>query len=110
MTNWKTPSRFMAGLITLILLGLFAYVLLSPAIFGKQVEFDATLVQTLITLTVLAVSFYISSTNTSQAKDETIAAQAKAAAPTPPTGPLTAGTPTGKIDDPVAVVPVPPQP
>lgn len=76
--NFKTPSRVMAALISLILLGLFGFVLLAPA-FLKDVEFDEALKQTLLTLTVIAVGYYLGTSNASHTKDETIAAQAKAA-------------------------------
>lgn len=102
MTSFKTPSRLMAGIITLVLLSLFGFVLLAPIILSKPVEFDATLVQTLITLTVLAVSFYISSTNSSQSKDDTIVAQAKAAAAAPPPGKFPPNQPDGTVADDVA--------
>lgn len=116
MNTFKTPSRFMAGTITLGLLALYGFVLLSPAIFGiwgkPPPEYDPALVQTLLTLVVVAVTYYIGTSQSSQTKDDTIAAQAKAAAPTPPGTPpaIGSGNPTGKPDDPVAVTPVPPQP
>lgn len=109
MNTFKTPSRFMAAIITLGLLALYGLVLLTPMLFpGKGIEFDPALVQTLLTLVVVAVTYYIGTSNASQTKDETIAAQAKAAAP--PDAPLGNGNPTGKPDDPVAVTPVSPQP
>jgi glucose dehydrogenase len=69
MTKFKSPSRFMAGLISLVLLALFGIVLLAP-IAWQGITFDPALVQTLLTLTVLAVSFYLGSSNSSQAKDD----------------------------------------
>jgi glucose dehydrogenase len=78
MNNFKTPSRVMAATIALVLLGLFGVVLLTPMML-HGITFDPALVQTLLTLTVIAVGFYLGTSNSSQAKDETIAAQAKAA-------------------------------
>jgi glucose dehydrogenase len=78
MNTFKTPSRVMAATIALVLLGLFGVVLLAP-MFSKDISFDPALVQTLLTLTVIAVGYYLGTSNASQAKDETIHAQAKAA-------------------------------
>lgn len=100
MTNFKTPSRAMAAVIALVLLALFGAVLLTPMIWPeKHVEFDPALVQTLLTLTVIAVGYYLGTSSNSQAKDDTIVAQAKAAVAPPPLG----SGPTGTPSDPVSV-------
>jgi glucose dehydrogenase len=77
VSKFMTPSRRMAALISLLLLALFGAVLLTPMFF-KDVQFEPALVQTLLTLVVLAVNFYLGSSNSSQAKDDK-----PAPAPTP---------------------------
>ena len=66
--NFKTPSRRMAAAIALILLALFAAVLLAPM--WREIKFDPAMVNTLITLVVIAVGYYLGSSNSSQAKDD----------------------------------------
>lgn len=113
--NFKTPDPKMAAFIVLGLLALFAYAFVIPTLnvpwIKENPEFNEGLMQTLQMLLVLGIGYYIGTSKGSEEKNAIIAQQAQTAAtvagsPTP----LGSGNPTGTLDDPVAVTPVPPQP
>lgn len=70
--NPQSRFRFMPALIVCILLAFFGVALFLPALL-PGVELDASLLQTLLTLTVVGVSFYLGTSSSSQKKDDTIA-------------------------------------
>lgn len=78
----KVDHRIMPAVITIAFIVLFAIVMLLPA-FRPNIEFDESMKQTLLTLTVAAVMYYIGTSQGSAKKDETIAAQSAANSATP---------------------------
>jgi hypothetical protein len=68
----KPQNRFMQGLVVCILLAFFGLALFLPALV-PNIEFDPALVQTLLTLTVVGVSYYLGTSSQSAKKDDTIA-------------------------------------
>lgn len=104
LSGFKTPSRLMAGIVSLILLALYGAVLLAP-IFWPDVKFSESLTTTLQNLTILAVGYYLGSSDGSANKDETIQTQATSAAVKGGSVGSTASPVAVKIDDstPVAV-------
>ena len=64
-SEFKTPSRAMAALITVVLLLLFAVSYIAPLLnvswLKADAEFDEALKQTLLTLLVLAIGYYLGS-------------------------------------------------
>jgi hypothetical protein len=70
----KADHRIMPAVIAAAFIAIFAVVMLTP-MFKPDVEFDESMKQTLLTLTVAAVMFYIGTSQGSAKKDETIAAQ-----------------------------------
>jgi hypothetical protein len=116
--QFKTPSRFMAGMITLGMMFLFSAVLLAP-LYNPAAKFDEALKQTLLAIVMICVGFYLGGSKESSDKNDTIAAQANAAASiaavaagTPSTGGATSAlataAPTGTPSDPVSVTEVKP--
>ena len=61
----------MAGFISVILLMLYSIVLLAPA-FKPGITFDATLQESLKTFLTIAIGYYIGTSQSSKAKDDTI--------------------------------------
>lgn len=70
----KVDHRVMPAVIALGFMFLFAVVMLAPIV-KSDIEFDESMKQTLLTLTVAAVMYYIGTSQGSAKKDETIAAQ-----------------------------------
>lgn len=112
MQGFKTPSRFMAGFITVLVLLDFSAILLSP-LYAPGVEFDDSLKQILFAIVMLAVGFYLGSSKASEDKNETIRQQAAAVVAVagtgpglPPPGAALNGGPDGTPEHPVAVVDV----
>jgi len=63
----------MAAFISAILLLLYSIVLLAPA-FKSDIKFDATLQESLKTFLTIAIGYYIGTSQSSKAKDDTITA------------------------------------
>lgn|SRR4051812_4029 len=110
--NFKTPSPRMAAFIVVVLLALFAFTYLAPALnvswLRSDVQFDEALKQTLVMLLVLGVGYYIGSTKGSEDKTAIIATQANtAAAAAGSTAPAIGTTPAGTPEDPVSVTEAP---
>lgn len=106
------PNKLMPWLqaiAAMMFIVLFCAVVLAPMVGLHSADDDMK--ETLKNIMFILVGFLFGSSLGSVKKDDQNAQlTAQIVAPTPPTPPLTAGTPTGKIDDPVAVFPVPPQP
>lgn len=94
----KVPPAFMQGLIALLLIANFTFMLVAPSVLpGYKPPGDA-LTQTLVNLVILAVGYYLGSSSGSARKDEINATQQDKA--------LTALAPSTSIaatDTPVAV-------
>lgn len=94
MNSFKTPSRGMAALITIVLLLLYSISYLAPALdvnwLRKDPKFDAGLQQTLLMLLVLSIGYYIGSSKGSAEANDAIRAQVANA--TPPIAPLALST------------------
>lgn len=105
----KAPSALMQGLIALLLLANFTFMLVGPTFFASYEAPGDALTQTLVNLVILAVGYYLGSSSNSARKDEQSAAQTDKAitalASSSPTGTGTGapgnGSPTDKPDDPV---------
>lgn len=105
--GFKTPSRFMAGLITVVLLALFGISYLVPALkvdwLVHDAKFDAGLQQTLLTLLVFAVGYYLGSSKGSADANDVMRAQVVANIPPPAPAPPPVASP-----GPIAPAPVAP--
>lgn len=66
----KMPSAFMQGLIAVLLLLNFTFMLLAPSIFTNYQPPAEALTQTLVNLVILAVGYYLGSSSGSARKDE----------------------------------------
>lgn len=97
----KLPSAFMQGLIALLLIGNFTFMLIAPSVIAGYKPPGDALTQTLVNLVILAVGYYLGSSSGSARKDEINATQQDkamtalaplAAVPTAPAVPV-------KIDD-----------
>jgi len=71
----KAPSAFMQGLIALLLLANFTFMLVGPSLLGGYKAPGEALTQTLVNLVILAVGYYLGSSSGSVRKDEQSAAQ-----------------------------------
>ncbi len=71
----KNPSSFMQGLIALLLIGNFTFMLVAPTIFSAYKPPGDALTQTLVNLVILAVGYYLGSSSGSARKDEINAQQ-----------------------------------
>ena len=69
----NSPSRPMAAFMSGVLLLLYSIVLLAPA-FKPGITFDATLQESLKTFLTIAIGYYIGTSQSSKAKDDTITA------------------------------------
>ena len=71
----KVPKAFMQGLIALLLIANFTFMLVAPSVMpGYKAPGDA-LTQTLVNLVILAVGYYLGSSQGSARKDELNATQ-----------------------------------
>lgn len=75
MPDIKPPSALMQGLIACLLMMNFTFMLLAPSIFPGYKPPSEALVQTLVNLVILAVGYYLGSSQGSARKDEINAAQ-----------------------------------
>lgn len=96
----EIPKSFMQGLIALLLVGNFTFMLIAPTIFPTTYKAPGdALTQTLVNLVILAVGYYLGSSQSSARKDEINAQQqdkamtALAPAPPPPAPAPIAPTP-----------------
>jgi hypothetical protein len=71
----KMPSAFMQGLIALLLIGNFTFMLIAPSVITSYKPPGDALTQTLVNLVILAVGYYLGSSSGSARKDEINAAQ-----------------------------------
>jgi len=71
----KVPQAFMQGLIALLLIGNFTFMLVAPSIFPSYKPPGDALTQTLVNLVILAVGYYLGSSQGSARKDELNASQ-----------------------------------
>ncbi len=84
MKNFSLKG-FMPGLIAIVFLIYFGLALFGPSIFPGFKATDDSMSQTLINLTIAAVMYFIGTTQSSKAKDDTIAAQITGTPPAPGT-------------------------
>lgn len=112
--GFKTPSRFMAAMITSVLLLLYAISYLAPALqvswIKSDAKFDAALQQTLLLMLTLSIGYYIGSSKGSADANDVMRAQVAAnippPAPAPPPLPPTPIAPLAPLAAPAAPVAV----
>lgn len=96
MPKLEVPKAFMQGLIAFLLLANFTFMLIAPTIWNQYKDPSAAMQQTLVNLVILAVGYYLGSSQGSARKDELSAQQTdkaiSALAPTP-LGPAPEPTP-----------------
>lgn len=98
------PKAFMQGLIALLLIGNFTFMLIAPTIFPQSYKAPGdALTQTLVNLVILAVGYYLGSSQGSARKDELNAQQQDKAITMLATAPSPAPAPV----DPIAPAPAP---
>ena len=77
MNNIKIPSAFMQGFVAATLMLTFAYLVIGPTFPGFKAPSEATQ-QTVLTLAVAVVSYFLGTSQSSARKDELNAAQQSA--------------------------------